>query len=255
LKKFLLLILLSFTGLFFTGCMETTEELTIAADGSGTYNVGMDMSGFFDLMDMMKGMDTTANVETKSLQQLDTVVAMRDFTDTASHLSAEEKALMKEAKMKMKMNEADNEFKMEMNFPFTKLGDVQKLMQLSQKSSGGNVMQNMLGNPLGAESGNDQMPSISNFYEMVINGNVVERKLNKEKYNELQQNEQLKGAQMAGDMLESIKFNTVIRLPRPAKKVSGTRVQLSADKKTLTLKGNMQDLFQDPEAFTYRIEY
>jgi hypothetical protein len=254
-KKFLLLIALTLTTLFFTGCMETTEELTIAADGSGTYNVGMDMSGLFDMMDMMKSMDTSINAETKKLQQMDTVVALRDFTDTASHLSAEEKALLKNAKMKMKVNEAAKEFKMELNFPFTKISDVQKLMQLSQKSSGGNVMQNMLGNPLGAEGGNEQMPGISSFYDMVINGNVVERKLNKEKYSELQQNEQLKGAQMAGDMLESIKFNTVIRLPRPAKKVSGTRAQLSADKKTLTLKGNMQDLFQDPEALTYRIEY
>lgn len=60
---------------------------------------------------------------------------------------------------------------------------------------------------------------------------------------------------MGGDMLEGIKFNTIIRLPRPAKKVSGSGVQLSADKKTLTLKGTMQDLFQNPEAFTYRIEY
>lgn len=175
-KKFLLVITLTFTGLFFTGCMETTEELTIAADGTGTYNVGMDMSGLFDLMDMMKGMDRSLNAPTQKIEQMDTVIAMRDFTDTASHLTTEEKALMKDAKMKMKMNEAAKEFKMEMNFPFNKVSDVQKLMQLSQKSSGGNMLQNMLGNPLGAESSNDQLPSVSNFYDMVINNNLIEKK-------------------------------------------------------------------------------
>lgn len=255
-KKLLLLIALTFTSIFFTGCLETTEELTIAADGSGTYHVGVDMSGLFDLMDMMKGMDTSAIAENKKMEKMDTVISMRDFSDTASALTAEEKALMKNAQMKMKMDEVAKEFKIDMNFPFTKIGDVQKLMALSQKSGGGGAVQNMFkGNTLSAEGGNEQMPDINSYYDMVVNSNLIERKLNKEKYKALQQNEQLKGAQMAGDMLESIKFNTVIRLPRPAKQVKGSHAQLSADKKTLTLKGTLQDLFGDPEAFSYRIEY
>lgn len=253
-KKLLLPFLIAFASLVFAGCMETTEELTIAADGSGTYHVGMDMSGLFDLMDAMKAMDASGT-ENKKGEKMDTLIAMRDFADTASHLSAEQKALLQNAHMKMKMDEAAKEFKMDMRFPFAKIGDVTKLMQFSQ-SGGGNVMDNMLkGAPVAGNGGGEKMPDLNSYYDMVVTGNVIERKLNGEKYAAMQQGEQVKGMQQAGDMLESIKYNTVIHLPRPAKSIKGTHAQLSADKKTLTLKGTLQDLFQDPEAFSYRIEY
>lgn len=136
-KKLLLSLLLTCTGLFFTGCVETTEELTIAADGTGTYQVGMDMSGLFDLMDAMKAMDTEGAAVEKKKEKLDTVMAMRDFADTASHLTAEQKRLLQNASMKMKMDEEAKQFKMDMHFPFAKIGDVEKLIQFSQSSGGG----------------------------------------------------------------------------------------------------------------------
>jgi hypothetical protein len=34
-KNLFFLLLLTFTSVFFTGCLETTEELTISADGTG----------------------------------------------------------------------------------------------------------------------------------------------------------------------------------------------------------------------------
>ncbi len=254
-KKIILPFLLTVTMLVFAGCMETTEELTIAADGSGTYHVGMDMSGLFDLMDAMKAMDASGT-ENKKPEKIDTLIAMRDFTDTATHLTAEQKALLQNAHMQMKMDEGAKEFKMDMHFPFAKISDVTKLMQFSQSSGGGGVMENVLkGAPMASEGDQGKMPDLNSYYDMVVTSNVIERKLNKEKYAALQQNEQAKGVQQAGDMLESIKFNTVIHLPRPAKNVSGTHAKLSADKKTLTLKGTLQDLFQSPEAFSYRIEY
>lgn len=254
-KKLLLPLLLTLGTLVFAGCMETTEELTIAADGSGTYNVGMDMSGLFDLMEMMQQADTDAAVEKKN-DRMDTVIALRDFADTASHLTAEQKALFQNAKMKMKMDKAAKEFKMDMNFPFTKIGDIKKLMEYGQSTGGGGVMENIFkGAPGAGDVGKEGMPDLGNYYDMTVTANLIERKLNKEKYAELQNNEQTKGLQQAGDMLETIKFNTVINLPRPAKKVTGAMAKLSADKKTLTLKGTLQDLFSNPEAFSYRIEY
>lgn len=252
--KKILPFIIAFTLLVFAGCMETTEELTIAADGSGTYHVGMDMSGLFDLMDAMQAMDASSTAN-KKIEKVDTLIAMRHFADTASHLTAEQKSLMQNAHMKMKMDEVAKEFKMDMRFPFVKLGDVTMLMQLTQMG-GGNVMDNMLkGAPVAGDGGGEKMPDLNSYYDMVVSGNVIERKLNKEKYKALQNNEQTKGMQQAGDMLESIKYNTVIHLPRPAKNMTGTQAQLSADKKTLTLKGTLQDLFQNPEAFSYRIEY
>lgn len=74
------------------------------------------------------------------------------------------------------------------------------------------------GNAAVGSTGNEKLPDINSYYDVVVTGNLIERKLNKEKYKTLQQNPQVEGMQGAGDMLESIKFNTIIRLPRAAKK-------------------------------------
>lgn len=258
-KKHLLVLLLA-VSTFFAGCINTTEELTIAADGTGTYHIGMDMSGLFDMMEMLKAMDTsaaTANTPKKN-DKMDTTMNMRDFTDTASHLSAEQKALLQNAKMKMVMNEAEREFQIDMNFPFAKISDVEKLMAISESGSGGNIMGKIMKGAPQSEldgAGNSQMPDINSYYDTKVTASLIERKLNKEKYATLKNNDQVQGMQQAGDMLESFKMNTVINLPRAAKSVTGKNASLSADKKTLTVKATLMDLFENPDAFAYRIEY
>jgi len=256
-KKRLLVLLLAATT-FIAGCINTTEELTIAADGTGTYHVGMDMSGLFDMMEMLKAMDTSASTGNKQNSRMDTVMNMRDFTDTSSTLTAEEKALMRNAQMKMRMNEDEREFKIDMNFPFTKIGDVEKLMAISQSGNGGNVMGKIMKGtpPTGLEdAGNEQMPDINSYYDTKVTGTLIERTLNKEKYSALKNDAQAQSMQQVGDMLESFKMNTVINLPRAAKKISGKNAELSADKKKITINATMMDLFQNPEAFAYRVEY
>ncbi len=258
-KKHLLVLLLA-VSTFFAGCIDTIEELTIAADGTGTYHIGMDMSGLFDMMEMLKAMDTSAAVANtpKKNETMDTTINMRDITDTASHLTAEQKALLRNAQMKMLMNEGERKFKIDMNFPFTKIDDVEKLMAISESGNGGNVVGKIFkGAPQGTldGAGDGQMPDINSYYDTKVSGNLIERKLNKEKYQTLKDNEQAQGMQQAGDMLESFKMNTVINLPRTAKNVTGKNATLSADKKTLTIKATLMDLFQNPDAFAYRIEY
>lgn len=258
-KKHLIVLLLAVVT-FFAGCIDTTEELTIAPDGTGTYHIGMDMSGLFDMMEMLKAMDTSATVASgnKKNETMDTTMNMRDFTDTSSTLSTEEKALMRNAKMKMVMNEGERLFKIDMNFPFTKITDVEKLMAISESGNGGNIMGKIMKGAPQSElegAGNGQMPDINSYYDTKVTANLIERTLNKEKYSTLKNNEQAQGMQQAGDMLESFKMNTVINLPRAAKSVTGKNAELSADKKKLTIKATLMDLFQNPEAFAYRVEY
>ncbi len=258
-KKHLLVLLLA-VSTFFAGCIDTTEELTIAADGTGTYHIGMDMSGLFDMMEMLKAMDTAAAADNtpKKNETMDTTINMRDITDTASHLTDEQKALLQKAQIQMKMDEVAKEYRIDMSVPLANISDFEKLLTINQSDKGGNIMSKLLkGTSLGEpkDDGGDKMPDLSSYYDMVVTGNIIERKLNKEKYKALQNNEQTRGMQQAGDMLQSIKYNTVINLPRPAKNVKGTHAQLSADKKKITIKATLMDLFQNPEAFAYRVEY
>jgi hypothetical protein len=256
-KRNLLLSLLVIVATFFTGCFETTEELTINENGSGTYNVNINLSGLFAFMDSMKGMDSTATTEKNKEERMDTTVYMRSFTDTASKLTAAQKELLRPAVMKMVMDEKEKEFKMDLKFPFSKLSDLEKIIALSKSEGGSNVMGKMVMPGEVVDNGSaPKLPDLSNYYDMTLLPNLVERKLNKEKYKSLNEDMQKNNMEEGGaEMLSSIKMNTVIHLPRPAKKVTGAGVKLSDDKKTITVKGTMEDLQKNPQAFTYRIEY
>jgi hypothetical protein len=255
-KKRILLCLLSGITFIFSGCFETTEELTIAGNGSGTYHVSMDMGGLFDLMDMMKGMDTTAKMEQDmGRQKFDTTINLRSIADTASQLTAEQKALLRNAVMKMVMNMEKKEFKMDMDFPFTKVEDVEKLMKLSKSEGSGKMLGGMMFPSEAIEGKSENMPDFTSFYDMKVQPHLIERKLNDERYNALKEDGQIKNIKEAGDALSSIKMNTVIHLPQAAKKVEGSKITLSGDKKTITLKGTLADMLENPTSFSYRIEY
>src|SRR4051812_3797977 len=91
-----LLIFISLVAVCLTGCLDSQEDVTIQADGSGTFQNTIDMSGLFDMMQMAAAMDTSANSQLKSLtdKDLDSTFSLRSFTDTSTTLTAEEKALL-----------------------------------------------------------------------------------------------------------------------------------------------------------------
>ena len=255
-KRNLLLSLLVVVALFFTGCFETTEEITVNADGTGSYNMNMDMSGLFQFFDAMSSMDTSAASSKKKKEKMDTTITMRTFTDTAANLTVAQKALLHDATMKMVMDEEAQQFKMNMAFPFKQLSDVEKIIALSHSTSGTNIMGKMVLPGEVAESNNaPAMPDLGSYFDMTLQPHLIERKLNKEKYKSLNGDMQQNGMGESAEMLGSVKMNTVIHLPVAAKKATGTGLILSADKKTVTISGTMEDLTKNPEKFSYRIEY
>jgi hypothetical protein len=53
----------------------------------------------------------------------------------------------------------------------------------------------------------------------------------------------------------TMNFKTIINLPRPAKKAEGKGIQLSNDKKKITIEGSLDDFLEDASKFEYEIEY
>jgi len=241
-----------------TGCIDTIEELTIRPDGTGIYNSTMDMGGMFDMIEMMAAMDTSANSQLKKLsdKDMDSVISMRSFTDTASNLTDDQKKLFQDAKMRITMKQKDKVFKMGMTYPFKKLEDVQKIIELNNGGKGvGMFGKGAKENMLGEMDDKAGFPSLGNYYDMTIRNGLIERKINEEKLAALKNDDKLKEMKSAGDMMGSVTFNTVINLPKPASKVEGEKVKLSADKKTVTIKSSLMDLFETPKSLAFKIEY
>lgn len=244
----------------FSGCFDTTEELTIAENGSGTYKVAMDFSGLFDMFEAMKAMDTSGNADLGfPKERKDSTVHLRDYADTATALTAEQKALFKNATVNVVMDEKEKEFKMGINMPFEKISDVEKLIRLMGSEQGSGMLSGVLKrSSMDSSAANDgtNMPDLNTFYDMTVTKNNIERKLNKVKYDSVMQ--QYGGqlpAEGMGDMFSNITLNTVIHLPRAVKTITSAKSVLSDDKKTITIKATLEDLLKNPQAYTYRIEY
>ncbi|HEX2532295.1 MAG TPA: hypothetical protein VHK69_01090 [Chitinophagaceae bacterium] len=256
------LFLMGCLTLMLAGCFEITEELTIAENGSGTYENKMDMSGLFDMMEMAASMDTSASTKEgldKLKEKIDTTISMSSFSDTASNLTADQKALMKNAKMRLRINQEAKEMKMDMNYPFTQLSDVQQLMKLNGEGGSfkmlGKAMKGEQNEMMGGDEGTPGMPDLSSFFDYTYRNGLLERRFSEAKFKEASSSEKFKEFQQAAPMMESVKMNTVIHLPRAAKKAEGTGVKLSSDRKTVTISASLSDIASDPKVLGYRVEY
>lgn len=253
-RFFLLLFAIAF---LFTGCFETTEELTIAENGSGTYKVYMDFKALFEMFDMIKTMDSTGKADMGfPKERKDTTINLHSFTDTATSLTAEQKALYQKATVNVLMDGTAKEFKMAISMPFEKTADVEKLAKLLSSNEGSGIMSKLFkqSKAVSNEAGDDetgQLPDLNTYFDLLVEKGSIERKLNKARYDSLMQHK----GELSTEMLSSITMNTIIHLPHAAKKITGSKVSLSTDKKTITLKATMSDFFKDPHVFSYRVEY
>jgi hypothetical protein len=59
----------------------------------------------------------------------------------------------------------------------------------------------------------------------------------------------------ASQMGVEINYTSSLSLPRPVKKIDNPMAKLSDDKKTVTMKLNLVDVFEHPEQFEYTVEY
>jgi hypothetical protein len=242
-----------------SGCFETTEDLTIAENGSGTYKTALDFGGIFEMFDALKAMDTSSRDLGFPKERKDTTIRLRDFTDTAATLTAEQKALYKNATVNVVMDEKEKEFKLNIKMPFEKTGDVEKLAKLMGSEEGGNILSKLMkqNKTFGSEDESPgKMPDLNSCFDLSVAKGRLERKLNKVRYDSLMQQFGTQfQAEGMDDMLQNIKMNTVLHLPRAATKITAANATTSADKKTITLKGTFADLIKKPQVFAYRVEY
>jgi hypothetical protein len=254
-KKLSVLLLLAASCLF-TGCLDMLEEINLAPNGSGTYKTTMDMSGMFEMIEMMAAMDTSAKGGLKGLtgKSVDTSFALKGIADTSSKLTADQKRLLSRATVRMRMNEAEKKMIFNLDFPFDKIEDVGQLAKMNEGGKSLGMLNGNAGALLGDEGEEAGMPT-PNFLETNFKPGLLERKLNQQLFEAFSAKLKMKGGAEMESMLEAMKMKSVIRLPAPAKSVAGEKAVLSEDRKTVTIQYNFADLLNKPSALTYRIEY
>jgi hypothetical protein len=249
-KKFFLLLTLAGT-LSLAGCLETTQEINLNEDGSGTLSTTNDMSSIIGLL---KQMDSKEKDKIGD-EVIDTTIALSTQVDSIENLSPEEKELLKKGTMHVNMNLKDEKFTTNLRFPFKSPSEIKKYNQLTNK---------VMGQTLKEQLGNSQMPgmedmpsptSIEDYFTTSFSKGLLVKTLNKEKYASVENDEYLKGMKESAGMGMPMTTTYIINLPRPAKKTEGKNVKLSENKKKVTIETDINDFFDDPAKLEFRIEY
>lgn len=253
--KRVLLALLSISSVFLTGCLETTQEITINEDGSGNFVYTSDMSAAMALIKNM-GM---ANNEKIPQSPIDTTINMAGKADSIKGLDEAEKALLKKGALSFKFNMNDEKCLTTFAVPVSSMDDIKKASGLTAKVAGEVLKTQMPGDMggMGAMGGGD-MPAPSSpddYFKLEFSKGEISRKIDKEKYAALANDEMLNGMKQATAMGVPVTSTLVLNLPRPAEKVEGKNVKLSDDKKKVTVTSSLDDLFDNPESMEFKIKY
>ena len=255
-RKFWIGVVVIFSVLF-AACYEINEEITITEKGSGIYSTKMDMSA---LLQMMQSMASEEEIAKSGLNRaIDTVIYLKSILDTAKDVTPEQRRLLKDGTMKMKVDLKENIFTADVKFPFKSLADLQSLMSGSGTGGMSEIFKQVFTKKDSAQSNNveDQggLEQMNNVFDVTITKNMIARKLNRQRFDSLMAKPEIAQAkQMVGGGFE-ILYTTTIRLPRPVKKSDNEMIKLSDDKKTVTIKYDLLKMFEEPEKFSYSIEY
>ena len=253
----LLLLLLLPLALF--SCTDTREELEIKNNGSGTLVMKSDFS---KVLEIMKGFAGENDLAKDGLDRpFDTTMLMKDYIDTAKNVPADQKELLRDGKVHLVMNVKESTGKFDMSFPFTSTDKLQQLYASMNNSSGG--LKNMFGgvgknlpNNSTEEQGPDKsMPQIASVYDITVKDGFYSRQVNKTRYEEFTKAMKLEEFKQMSSMLGAMDYTFSVKLPRAIKKVNNSKVMLSNDKKTATLKTDLMETFEHPELLAVEIEY
>jgi hypothetical protein len=246
--------------LFLAGCFDINEEIDIKSNGSGLMKANYDMGQLLDIMQTYVGKDEMANQMPKD--KMDTTILMKDIVDTAKDIPADKKALVRDGSLHMKLDMTQKVFKFDMHFPFANMNDLQKLYtSISDGSLGATKLFKGFtggkGDSMNANQ-NSQMPDIGQFngiYKFECKEGLISRKLNADKWKEFQNSPQFEQMKQVGSMGMEVPYTMTVNLPRPLKKIDNSLAVISEDKKTITIKYNLVEVFDHPEKFEYTIAY
>ena len=247
--------------MFLAGCFEIEEQIDIKSNGSGQLTVNTNMSQLLEMMQTYIGKEEMEKQLPKKV--MDTTLLMKDVVDTAKNITPEKKALVRDGKIHMKLNMDEKIFKADMHFPFTSLNNLQQLYTSMNDGSLGtaNLFKGLAsgkGETDSAGGGNANVPDINQFnaiYDFQSKDGLISRKVNTDKWKALQETPEFAQMKQATTMGIEVPYTLTINLPRPVKKIDNALSKLSDDKKMVTIKYNLIEVFEHPEKFEYTIAY
>jgi hypothetical protein len=250
-----------FLSLLLTGCLEVTQELTLNKDGSGTLASTTDMSQLVSMAMQMAG-DKFADQK----MNIDTTIPFKSILDSVKDISPASKELLKNGLVHVVMKMDDNKYIINSSIPFKKISDAAKINLAMQQEVNGKFLDNAMKEAMKQSKRSDSAmmnnqqttPQLSlpdNYFILTCKDGVISRRVDQVKMAMLADDEMMNQMKQMNAMGAPLKSNFIINLPRPAKTLEGKNVRLSDDRKKVTIANELNDIFDDPSLFEFKVEY
>jgi hypothetical protein len=252
-RNLLTSLFLVVTVFLLSGCYDTFQEITIDANGTGTYTSTSDMSALIGLVKQMGG---EKEMEKAGDQKIDSTISLAEGAGEMTELNDQEKNLAIKGKLHIQVDLKNEQFITAVSFPFNSTAEIPAIINLSNKILTGALKEQMnQGTPADSLGEMPAPSSVDDYYVLQFSDGLIERKLNKEKYAAADSDQFLMGIMQASSMGLDMNTSYTIHLPRPATRVEGKNVKLSDDKMSLTLKAGLGEFYDNPSLLEFRIEY
>jgi hypothetical protein len=242
---------------FVISCYEVNEEVVINENGSGVYESRIDMSKLIELMQSFAGEEELTK---NGLDRpIDTVISMQTILDSADEATRKENAWMKDGKMFFKLNIKEKLFNIRMNIPYQKLEQLESLMEgqgTLMKNSFSGLMKTNKQPEMTPDSSEATFQDMVSMYKVTMNNGLIKKELDTIKFKQLMARPQAADIkQMAAQGMEMM-YTTSFKLPRPVKSTGDhPLLKVSEDKRTVQLRYNLLDIVNDPNKYSFTIEY
>ena len=240
-KKLIILIL---PLLILTSC-QVTEEVYFNKDGSGIYNLKMDMNGMTKMMKRLAENDSIKKKKTP--KKSDTIILFADIlkmnNDSIVKLPKEEREFLeslKDAKMLIHLDEAKDEMFINYEIPFK---NIEELTNIDKKLNKLNAY-----NKNGAKGMDNEM----------LPGYQISYKFNKRGFHRVVKKiKDVENKQVPQDtkMLNMIQYEIVYHFPYKIDEVSYIDALLGADGKSVHIKVPMDSLMKNPKMSDFEVKF
>jgi hypothetical protein len=246
--------ILFFVLLCLSSCVDIEEHYDFKPDGSCNVVYSFDMSSAISVL---------TNLMSDSLRQTPQFSLVKDTTlnfysalpdSTQQKMTLEEANMAKSSNLSVKMDLKKNIMKVGINHFAKNPADLEYyLKHLSKMSMSGQlnaVTKNKKANGFDAQ----QLVAGEDYYSYEITPHKFYRVIDKAKFNAFLKKTE-SAFTMAKAMLIDMPYKVVLNFAKPVKKVNNPRAILSADKKTVTLVTNMDDVIKNPSLMNLKIDF
>ena len=248
----ILSILLS---VLFSACFEVEEKTTFTSSDSGNFSLSIDMSKLLGQLKVFGGSE-----QFNSLPASDTTIFFRGKITGDTTFSQQERELLADGFMQLNMNADKDQMKVFFSAPFKSLSQVGSLRSALFKviaQSGKTSILNMPGaESLGSSLAMIDLSSLGFAYK-AGNGSIINTLTDSANLQVLLEKDSvLQQVKMIAPMLNiPSTYTRVFTFTKAIKTYSASKGTLSTDNKTIIIKNDFQELFENPKAFEYSIKY